>query len=211
MKKICIFAAIVMCFFTVYQIATSYAKYITEANGDLQENIGKWSIKVNNANISTGTLEQEFEIDQLQYNLNSHAKEGKILPGSTGYFDIVIDADTTDVAVVYDVTLDFSQLDISDSINFSRLVKVKNGEEDTSTLHKTGANTYTSIIELNENPEEDRIDTLRIYLEWENDATGANDEADSELGQTYGLKLQIPVKVKVSQYSGETIEEYVEP
>lgn len=211
MKRIWIFAAILMCFFTVYQITSSYAKYITEVEGELQKNIGKWLVKVNNTNISTGTQVQNFQINQLQYNSDSHVKQNKIAPGLIGYFDIEIDASETDVAVIYDVILDFSQMNISDSIKFSRLVRIENEEEVDTGIIRTGDNTYTGIIALGENATTIRKDILRIYIEWEEDNLGTNDEEDSELGNQYGLTLAIPVEVKVSQYSGETIEEYTEP
>ena len=49
---------------------------------------------------------------------------------------------------------------------------------------------------------------MRVYLEWENDASGVNDEADSTLGTTKDIQVSIPVQVKASQYIGEEIVEY---
>lgn len=84
------------------------------------------------------------------------------------------------------------------------------GVEESSEIYRTGVDTYTSIIELENSAEEARTDTLRVYMEWEEDGTGTNDDADSELGNQYNYTLSIPVQVKVSQYSGEAIEEYTE-
>lgn len=53
MKKIWILATVVMCFFTFYQITSSYAKYVTEVSGELEQDIGKWYIEVNSTNISS--------------------------------------------------------------------------------------------------------------------------------------------------------------
>ena len=47
MKKVWILSALMMLIFTFYQIRNSYAKYLTEANGQTQKSIGTWLVKVN--------------------------------------------------------------------------------------------------------------------------------------------------------------------
>lgn len=210
MKKVWILSALIMIVFTFYQINYTYAKYLTEASGQAQKSIGAWIVKVNGTNISTGTEKQKFEINQLQYNSNNYVLEGKIAPGLMGYFDVEIDATEASVAVVYDISIDFSSLNVSDAIKFSKLVKVIDGVEEQTGIVKTGASTYTGTIDLSE-IEQGKTATVRVYIEWEDDKTGVNDEADSILGKQMNLKVPIPVEVTVSQYMGEEIVEYTEP
>lgn len=210
MKKVWILSALIMIVFTFYQINYTYAKYLTEASGQAQKSIGAWLVKVNGTNISTGTEKQKFEINQLQYNSNNYVLEGKIAPGLMGYFDVEIDATEASVAVVYDISIDFSSLNVSDAIKFSKLVKVIDGVEEQTGIVKTGASTYTGTIDLSE-IEQGKTATVRVYIEWEDDKTGVNDEADSILGKQMNLKVPIPVEVTVSQYMGEEIVEYTEP
>lgn len=210
MKKVWILSALMMLIFTFYQIRNSYAKYLTEANGQTQKSIGTWLVKVNGTNIATGTEKQKFEINQLQYNSNDYVLQGKIAPGLMGYFDIEIDATEADVAVVYDISLDFNELNISNSIQFAKLVKVIDGVENQSDIIRTGNNTYTGIITLEEIEQLKKV-TVRVYVEWKDDNTGKNDEEDSKLGNNKDIKVAIPVEVNVSQYVGEEIIEYQEP
>ena len=137
MRKIWILSALIMLLITLYQINSAYAKYSTEAEGIVEETIGAWIVKVNNTNIATEVDVQNFTIDALTYNSNDYVLEGKIAPGLLGYFDITIDATEASVAVRYDVTIDFSKLDLSDSIKFTKLVTVVDGVESEEGITQT--------------------------------------------------------------------------
>ncbi len=207
MRKIWILSALVMLLITFYQINSTYAKYFTQAEGIVEESIGAWIVKVNGTNIATGADVQNFTISDLKYNSNDYVLAGKIAPGLLGYFDVEIDATEASVAVRYDVSINFEQLDLSDSINFSKLVRVVDNVESNTGITKTGASTYTGIVSLDD-INAGKTNTIRVYLSWEDDGTGTNDEADSILGTTKDIQVSIPVEVKASQYLGEEIVEY---
>lgn len=204
MRKIWILSALIMLLVTVYQINSTYAKYFTEAEGIVEETIGAWIVKINGTNIATGTDLQSFTINDLTYNSNDYVLAGKIAPGLLGYFDIEIDATEASVAVRYDVTIDFSSLNLSDSIKFTKLVRVVDGAESEEGITKTAESTYTGVVSLAD-IEAGKTNTIRVYLGWEDDGTGANDEEDSALGTNKDAQVSIPVTVKASQYLGETI------
>lgn len=208
MRKIWILLALIMILITAYQINTTYAKYLTQAQGIVEETIGPWVVKINGTNIATEADVQNFTINDLNYNSNNYVLDGKIAPGLLGYFDVVIDATEASVAVRYDVTIDFEQLNISDSIKFAKLVRVVNGVEDETGIIKTAESTYTGTISLAD-IEAGTTNTIRVYLGWEDDGTGANDAEDSILGTTKDVQVAIPVEVKASQYLGEEIIEYI--
>ena len=214
MRKIWILSAIAMLIITFYQINTTYAKYMTEVNVDANEQIGKWLIKVNEQNIATNNQVETFTINQLTYNSSNNVLAGKIAPGLEGYFEINIAASESSVAIIYNVTLDFSKLNISNSIKFSKLVKVLADNTETEEgIIRTSENTYTGTVLISEeaNTSESRIEKLKVYVEWEDDKTGINDENDTKLGTLDdGVKIEVPVEVKVSQYLGEEIQEYKE-
>lgn len=207
MKKIWILSALIMLLITLYQINSAYAKYSTEAQGIVEETIGAWIVKVNDTNIATEANVENFTIDALTYNSNDYVLEGKIAPGLSGYFDVTIDATEASVAVRYDVTIDFSKLDLSDSIKFTKLVTVVDGVESEEGITQTEESTYTGVVTLDD-ISAGKTNTLRVYLSWEDDGTGINDEEDSILGTTKDIQVSIPVQVKASQYLGEEITEY---
>lgn len=204
MRKIWILSALIMLLVTVYEINSTYAKYFTEAEGIVEETIGAWIVKINGTNIATGTDLQSFTINDLTYNSNDYVLAGKIAPGLLGYFDIEIDATEASVAVRYDVTIDFSSLNLSDSIKFTKLVRVVDGAESEEGITKTAESTYTGVVSLSD-IEAGKTNTIRVYLGWEDDGTGTNDEEDSILGTNKDAQVSIPVTVKASQYLGETI------
>ena len=158
---------------------------------------------------TTTVAETEFTINDLTYNSNSNVLEGKIAPGLEGYFDITIDATGCSVAVLYNVTIDFSKLTLSESIKFKKLVTVTDGVESDTGITRTAENTYTGTVSLSE-VKNGTKKTLRVYINWENDTTGANDEADSKIGTNKAAEVLIPVEVQAKQYFGETITAYVE-
>lgn len=207
MRKIWILSALIMLLITLYQINSAYAKYSTEAEGIIEETIGSWIVKVNDTNIATEANVENFTINALTYNSNDYVLEGKIAPGLLGYFDITIDATEASVAVKYDVTIDFSKLNLSDSIKFTKLVTVVDGVESEEGITQTGESTYTGVVTLDD-ISAGKTNTLRVYLSWEDDGTGINDEEDSILGTTKDIQVSIPVQVKASQYLGEEILEY---
>lgn len=207
MKKIWILSSLIMILITFYQINQTYAKYSSQAKGTVEEEIGAWIVKINGKNIATEEEVQNFTINQLNYNSNNYVAEGKIAPGLLGYFDIEIDATEASVAVRYDVKIDFASLDISDAINFSKLVKVVDGIESEEGITKTDVSTYTGVVSI-EDIDAGKINTVRVYIGWDDDGTGQNDEADSILGSQKDIQVSIPVELKANQYLGEEIIEY---
>ena len=208
MKKVWILIGMIMILFTIYEVATSYAKYTSEATATADKEIGAWVVKVNQTDIASASATTAFTIDSLTYTSTQNVMPGKMAPSSSGYFDIVIDPTDCSVAIKYDATLDFSALNISDAINFDSVYKVVQDEETAQGIIRTGENTYSGIIGLSDVT--NGVPTkLRFYVTWSEDGTETNDEADSALGMGASTSISIPVNIVVTQYTGEQITEYV--
>ena len=142
----------------------------------------------------------DFTVDTMNWSSSTNVKEGKVAPGMTGYFDITIDPNQTDTSIRYDVTFDFSNLD-ENQFTIDRIIEVDN-----KGIVRTGVNTYSNIITLNEINNHE-TNTIRVYLTWINDED--NNEKDSELGKVANNVVNIPVTVSASQhFSGETLTPY---
>ena len=204
MKRTYIILGIIMLIFTFYQIATSYAKYIAEATAVVEKQAGAWAIKVNNTDISNSNSETTFNVDNLIFPESAFVAENKLAPGANGYFEIVIDSTGSSVAVRYDVTLVVDNLNIIDSIRFTKACIVVDGEEVEEGIIKTGDNTYSGVISLEDVTNEVQT-TLRFYIGWEELENGQGDIADTELGLIKDISTNIPVDVVVTQYLGEPI------
>jgi len=95
---IIIFLAIVSISF-IYLFQTSYAKYRKQATGQVQTRIASWNIKINNETIKNNSKLENNIIPT--FDENYYVKEGVLAPGSTGYFDLLIDTKEVDVDFNY--------------------------------------------------------------------------------------------------------------
>ncbi len=204
MRKSLALICLVLIVFTIYEISVTYSKYVSEATGTAQNTVGAWVIHVNDNDISNGSVTHSFTIDNLTFLESDYVAPDKFAPNSEAYFDIDIDPTGTSVAVRFDATLDFSELNLNDSINFDYACKVVNDVEDTSGMIRTARNTFTGLITLDE-VQAGTVTTARFYLIWD----GSDNAADMILGTVEeGVSLNMPIELTISQYQGETITEY---
>ncbi len=210
MKKVYILIGLIMLLFTTYEVINTYAKYVSTGYATASKQAGAWTIEVNSADVTSRNSTHSFQINSLTYPSSQYVLANKMAPSSSGYFDIIIDATDCSVAVRFDVTIDLAALSVNSAIHFQSASRVVNGVEDSLGMTRTGANTYTGIVNLAD-IKADRTVTARFYLAWDEDGTGTNDANDSLIGvdRTVSMNLSLPVTVVVSQYSGETITPYV--
>ena len=81
----------------VFSTGYTFAKYYTEIEGGGIGSIAKWSFIANN---SEDTMQKISLVDTAN---QVSLVEGKIAPGTSGNFDIVIDATGSEVGVDYEV------------------------------------------------------------------------------------------------------------
>lgn len=87
--------------FYVYQ--TSYAKYKKSIDGNMRMNMARWQILVNDEDIKNKkTLTNDLT---PVFNGNEYIESSVIAPGASGYFDIEIDPNNTDVAFNYEISI----------------------------------------------------------------------------------------------------------
>ncbi len=198
MKKYLMVLAPFFFIVAIFFFAEAYSLFESSKTHTTHTDLAKWQIKINNTSVSGSS--QTFTVNEVHWNGSANVKDGKVAPGMTGYFDIVIDPNDTDTSIRYDITFDFSNLD-SDQFVINNIVEVDN-----KNIVRTGEFTYSNIITLDE-IEDNETNTLRVYLSWVNLET--NDEKDSELGKVHGNTLEIPVEVDITQhFSGESLVEY---
>lgn len=187
---------IIVILFLACKIVETYALFYSEAEAMVSQNLGNWTIKVNNKDVSNGIVEQ-FTVEQLELETDENVKEGKIAPGLNGTFTITIDPTDTDVSVRYDITFDTSHLKAENM----KLAKVEKVDSDNK-LIEISENTYTGIISLSE-IRQGKKDKIKVTLNWEN--IDENDLDDTELGKIKDNKINIPILVTITQYLGEEI------
>ena len=202
MKKVKIVLILIACiitFITIYKIRDTYAIFESNVISTKILNVGKWKINVNNQDIVSSAT-HTFTIEDINIQGNANTKSGKFAPGMSGSFDIEIEPQDTEVSIRYDILVDDSLLDDS-QIVIGTIAETNNS----NTLTRTGENTYTGLILLNDITA-NYYDNIHITFIWDNDE--ANNEKDSIIGTTLNGSISVPITITFTQYMGETIDEY---
>lgn len=199
-KKILIIAILFMVLFMAYRIISIYAIFYSEGQGNVTQNNATWTIYLNQTNV-TSKNSNTFEVDTFELEENSRVSTGKIAPGTKGSFYIELDPKNTNVSIRYDIELDKTQIS-NDSIEIISIEEI----EEENTLTKTAESTYTGIMPLQE-IQQGKINKIKVKVEWKN--LEENNKKDTLIGTENSEILKIPVNVKVTQYLGEEIEEYI--
>ena len=147
---------------------STFSKYYTKIDGTGNAEIARWSFKANN---ETKTI-ANIKLSNV-YNQNKLANN-KIAPGTSGSFDIVLDATGADVAVDYAVTFD-------NCLNKPTNLKFSYNGTTASTLEGL-ENVLKGRIGLNDS----RTKTLTINWNWDYQ-TG---NSESEITKNDGIDTQ---------------------
>lgn len=183
---ICILACIIV---AASMFGLTFARYATSGSGtDKSIEIAKWGVTTD----VTGTLTLDSNTDVVA---------GKIAPGSTGYIDVRIKLEGTEVSVDY--TLTIGSISIADSGSVPSTLKIKEVKagKDVGTLtllsegshaEADGSGTYKGTIQLEGSAMTSDF-IVRIYVEW---ADGSPDQntTDTALGDgEHSVKFNIKV------------------
>ena len=196
-RKILIIITLFMIFAVAYSLINTYAIFYSEGTGKIRQENATWRIYVNEKNIATNN---KFTIDTFELEESEHVAPGKIAPSVTGNFYITIDPKNTNVAIKYSIKLNQLNL-VNDKIKIISIEEINQNNE----LIKTDESTYTGIITLSDIKEK-KINNIRVKITWLNDEE--NNKADTTMGTIENYKINIPIEVDITQYLGETIEEY---
>ena len=187
MKFISIFIIIVLLAF-LYLGVNTYSKYRKQVAAKGEATVARWLIKVNTEDIK-GKTQLTNNITPV-WDANSYVKDDLIAPGSTGYFEITIDATQVDVDFNYEIeNLNDSTATLPDLIITSYQI---NGGTETAT---TG-NKITGEIAKNTNST-----VIKAYIKWNDDpATQSMDnQADTTFAQQADTTADISLRLKFTQ------------
>lgn len=137
----------------------TYSRYYTKIDGIGNAQIARWAFKVNNEiqTIKDIKLNNTINTDKIEKN--------KIAPGSKGSFDIVIEAENSDVAIDYEIKFDNEQ-------NKPTNLKFKYDGTTAADTLKELENLLKGRINANDT---NKVITKTIEWAWDYE-TGTNDE-----------------------------------
>lgn len=197
-NKIIYVLCAIMIFASICEITDTYGLFESNKTKLVDNPIASWNILINNSNLNQN---KTFTINNFQIDENTTVKNGRIAPGTTGYFDIQIDPSDTDVSIRYDITFDCSKLP-------SNLTVESIEETNGYTIVRTDAYTYSNIITLT-NIKNGVKNNIRVHIKWQN--VEEQNQNDTEIGLNKEYILNIPITITATQYFNETLQPYVEP
>lgn len=187
-RKIRFFIALISLFYCVSLIQSTYAKYVTSADANTDITIARWNVLVNgqdvknNSNFSSKITPVFAGNDNIAANI--------IAPTATGYFDIIINGNSTDVSFTYTVSLNN---DVSSQVNDLKLV---NYTLDGGTATDFVDSKVTGNVLLND---ANKVHTIRVYIIWNDDSSTATMNNTSDTSATQDGKAIMDVNINLIQ------------
>ena len=187
MKFISIFIIIVLLAF-LYLGVNTYSKYRKQVAAKGEATVAKWLIRVNNEDIK-GKTELTNNITPV-WDANSYVKDDLIAPGSTGYFEITIDATNVDVDFNYEIE------NLNDTTAALPDIKI------TSYQINGGTQTTASGNKINGEITKNTASTLiKAYIVWDDDPStqSMDNQEDTAFAQQASTTADINLRLKFTQ------------
>ena len=161
---------------TIFSIQRTYAKYFEQVDTTYNTNIKRWLVKVNDTIIHEAeTLNEVMEPIMTE---NENINDNILVPGQTGYFEMLIDYTEVDVAFEYEFSI--QQLNETPLEDFEIYgYEVIDGEDHTITETNEIKGVIDPTTEVNSAGEKKK--EIRVLFRW-NDGEGStmDNKADTQ-------------------------------
>ena len=175
-------------------VGTTYSRYISNATVNASVDIAKWSIKLNDTDISTAPTTKQVALNFVE---NDFVKTETLAPGTKATFDVVLDPTGSEVAVDYTINIDTANVtgiaNSSSNIAVTGAKYVLDGqEEQTASVDGTDVVINESLADVTAGKKV----TITVTLEWVDAMQDAADTANGVAGGT----ITVPVTVTAAQH-----------
>lgn len=157
-KKVIIVSSILIIMLLAFIGGQAYAKYISQVRGNGIAEIATWSFKVN------GQKEQVQEIKLVSTYNSETLVNNKIAPGTSGSFNIIVDATGSEVGIKYNIKF-------AEESNKPQNLKFVYGGKEYDSIKQLG-DELSGTIAANE---EDKTRTINVQWKWDYE-TGSSAE-----------------------------------
>lgn len=186
--KIRLFVALISLLYCVSLIQSTYAKYVTSADANANIAIARWNVLINNQDVKNNS-DFSSKITPV-FAGNDNIAANIIAPTSTGYFDIIVNGNNSDVSFTYTITL---SNDINTKVTDLKLV---NYTLDGGTATNFVDNKITGDILLNDS---NKTHTIRVYVMWNDDSSTETMNNASDTAATSDGKAIMDINVNLIQ------------
>lgn len=190
--NILFFVVLVVCFLYLGSKVT-YTSYESDITGRVTEKVAQFKLLVNGKDVQN----EKIVIDNIKWN-SEHTREGKISPGSCGFFEVNLDPSQSDVAILYKFSF------VDKAVDNSKLIIFDNITTSGADIIKTGKTEYSGIITLDhiKAGQKPKIKVDFCYPDDVEDVPFVEDNGN--LDDFFEIDFQ------AYQYLGEELVEYVE-
>ena len=188
---------IISLLFTIFSIRRTYARYFEKVDTTYQTHIKRWLIKINDLNIHEAKSLSEVVQPVLVENENMN-NNNTLVPGRTGYFDMMIDYTYVDLAFKYEFSIE--QLNETQLKDFEIYgYEIVDGDNSTVTETKQIKGVIDPDKDLNSANEKKR--DIRILFRW-NDGDGSimDNNLDTQYRSEENEALNYRATLKFTQY-----------
>lgn len=191
LRFIIIFIVIICLSFT-YLFQTSLAKYRKQISGNVNLEIAKWNIKINdeaieNKKVLTNDIVPVFEG-------NEYTKDSVLAPGSKGHCDIIIDSTNVDVDFTYEISLVVDENNAVSDLKTTGYI-INPSDTNQTIIDYTDQTSITGTI-IHNTPST----IIRLYFEWYDEADNEMDnQKDTEVAIDENSKIIISASARFSQ------------
>ena len=188
---------IISLLFTIFSIRRTYARYFEKVDTTYQTHIKRWLIKINDHNIHEAKSLSEVVQPVLVENENMN-NNNTLVPGRTGYFDMMIDYTYVDLAFEYEFSIE--QLNETQLKDFEIYgYEIVDGDKSTVTETKQIKGVIDPDKDLNSANEKKR--DIRILFRW-NDGDGSimDNKLDTQYRSEENEALNYRATLKFTQY-----------
>ncbi len=188
---------IISLLFTIFSIRRTYARYFEKVDTTYQTHIKRWLIKINDLNIHEAKSLSEVVQPVLVENENMN-NNNTLVPGRTGYFDMMIDYTYVDLAFKYEFSIE--QLNETQLKDFEIYgYEIVDGDKSTVTETKQIKGVIDPDKDLNSANEKKR--DIRILFRW-NDGNGSimDNKLDTQYRSEENEALNYRATLKFTQY-----------
>ena len=161
-KKVLITLALLAIILLAFIGGQAYAKYVSEVRGEGVAQVATWNFKVN------GQSEQVEEINLASTCNNETLVNNKIAPGTSGSFDIKVDATGSEVGINYNITF-------TEEENKPQNLKFTYDDVEYNSIEELESN-LSGTIDANA---ENKTRTLNIKWEWPYEIGESPEEIES--------------------------------
>ena len=188
---------IISLLFTIFSIRRTYARYFEKVDTTYQTHIKRWLIKINDLNIHEAKSLSEVVQPVLVENENMN-NNNTLVPGRTGYFDMMIVYTYVDLAFKYEFSIE--QLNETQLKDFEIYgYEIVDGDKSTVTETKQIKGVIDPDKDLNSANEKKR--DIRILFRW-NDGDGSimDNKLDTQYRSEENEALNYRATLKFTQY-----------